>query len=62
MFNLNSFLNPSIEKIAVKFFQKTNYGNIIVQFPSNKVLNFNGKNKGTNAHIKLNNFLLIKKI
>tara|TARA_Y100000590_G_scaffold194337_1_gene220816 strand:- start:89 stop:1282 length:1194 start_codon:yes stop_codon:yes gene_type:complete len=62
MYSFNNFLNLSIEKFAINFFNKTKYGNLFVEFPSKNILNFKGTNDGVDAEIKLNNFLLIKKI
>ncbi len=62
MYNFNNILNLSIEKIAIKLFQKTIYGNLTVFFPSNNYYFFKGKKMGVDAVIQLNNFSLIKKI
>ena len=62
MYNFNNILNLSIEKIAIKLFQKTIYGNLTVFFPSKNYYFFKGKELGVDAVIQLNNFSLIKKI
>ncbi len=62
MYNFNNILNLSIEKIAIKLFQKTIYGNLTVFFPSKNYYFFKGKELGVDAVIQINNFSLIKKI
>ena len=62
MLNLNKFFHQSFEKVAEKFFRKIQYGNLRVSFPSGEIFCFKGKNQGINADIKLNNFLIIKKL
>ena len=62
MYYLNNIINLSIEKFALKFFEKTKYGSLSVEFPSGKISKFEGKEYGVSAKIKLKNFLLIKKI
>ena len=62
MLNLNKFFNQSFEKVAEKFFRRIQYGNLRVSFPSGEIFCFKGKNQGIDADIKLNNFLIIKKL
>ena len=62
MQNINNFFNDSIEKVTDKFFKKIKFGNLKVSFPSGKIVHFRGSNQGVNADIKLNNFLLVKKL
>jgi Cyclopropane fatty acid synthase and related methyltransferases len=62
MYYLNNIINLSIEKFALKFFEKTEYGSLSVEFPSGNISKFEGKEYGVSAKIKLKNFLLIKKI
>ena len=62
MYYLNNIINLSIEKFALKFFEKIEYGSLSVEFPSGNISRFEGKEYAIRAKIKLKNFLLIKKI
>ena len=62
MQNTNNFFNHSVEKVSARFFKRIKNGNLKVSFPSDKIVHFKGSNQGVNADIKLNNFLLIKKL
>ncbi len=62
MNNNNKIFNMSLEKIAMNFFKKIKFGNLKVHFPSGKIKQFIGSEKGVNADIKLNNFSLVGKI
>ena len=60
MYYLNNIINLSIEKFALKFFEKTEYGSLSVEFPSGKISKFEGKEYGVSAKIKLKNFYILK--
>ena len=62
MQNINNFFHHSVEKVTARFFKRIKNGNLKVSFPSGKIVYFKGSNQGVNADIKLNNFLLIKKL
>ena len=62
MNNNNKIFNMSLEKIAMNFFKKIKFGNLKVHFPSGKIKQFIGSEKGVDADIKLNNFALVGKI
>ena len=62
MQNLNMIFNHFFEKIAINIFQKTQYGNLEVCFPSGEIKYFNVSNKVINADIKLNNFSMLVKL
>ena len=62
MYYLNNIINLSIEKFALKFFEKTEYGSLSVEFPSGNISKFEGKEDGVSAKIKLKNFLNIRLI
>ena len=62
MQNINNFFHHSVEKVTDGFFKRIKNGNLKVSFPSGKIVHFKGSNQGVDADIKLNNFLLIKKL
>jgi len=62
MISINKIFNDSAEKILNQFFQKIQYGKLIVNFPSGQIKEFAGIEDGIKAEIKLKNFLLIKKL
>ena len=62
MQKINKFFSHSIEKVAEKIFQKTLYGNLTVSFPSGKINNYKGSEKGIQADLRLKNFSMIVKL
>ena len=62
MQKINKFFSHSIEKVAEKIFQKTLYGNLTVSFPSGKIKNYKGSEKGIQADLRLKNFSMIVKL
>ena len=57
----NYFIN-SIERLAINFLSRNNYGEIYVTFPSGISRNFIGNLQGHKADIKFNNYKLIYKL
>ena len=62
MKSINKIYDNSLEKILKNIFNKINYGNLKVTFPSGKIENFRGINNKFNADITLNNFEMIHKL
>ena len=62
MIKLNTILNNPLEKASKKIFKKTQYGNLKVVFPSQRIEYYNNDSKNFAADIKLNNFSMISKL
>ena len=50
-----NYFSNSIERLAINFLSRNNYGEIYVTFPSGIVRNFIGNLQGHKADIKFNN-------
>tara|TARA_B100001540_G_scaffold310509_1_gene328399 strand:+ start:903 stop:2096 length:1194 start_codon:yes stop_codon:yes gene_type:complete len=57
-----NYFSNSIERLAINFLSRNNYGEIYVTFPSGIVRNFIGNLQGHKADIKFNNYKLIYKL
>ena len=62
MISINKIFNHSAEKLLYKFFKKIHYGKLDVTFPSGRKAEFFANRKGVKTDIRLNNFLLLKKL
>ncbi len=57
-----NYFSNSIERLAINFLSRNNYGEIYVTFPSGISRNFIGNLQGHKADIKFNNYKLIYKL
>ena len=59
---LNQYFNNSVERITDNFFNRTEYGKLLVEFPLGNNKTYKGAETGYCADIKLNNYNLFLKI
>tara|TARA_Y100000590_G_C15746547_1_gene1022261 strand:+ start:7549 stop:8739 length:1191 start_codon:yes stop_codon:yes gene_type:complete len=61
MLKLSNFFSISLENFVNKIFDQTQYGSLLVYFPSGQLKIYKGNKEGVNADIKFNNFLVVSK-
>ena len=57
-----NYFSNSIERLAINFLSRNNFGELYVTFPSGISRNFIGNLQGHKADIKFNNYKLIYKL
>ena len=61
MLKLSNFFAISLENFVNKIFNQTQYGSLLVHFPSGQLKIYKGNKEGVSADIKFNNFLVVSK-
>ena len=59
---VNTKFQQSFESMAQKFLSKLQFGELLVTFPSGKVIKFKGKHSGQNAELIIKNYKFVAKI